>query len=211
MFQALFAGILGIFLISGPALAQSLNASYFDFEKTASGSTLTVAMDPPQAFEVVRTSEKEAWSPSLFRERGDVLVAYVQDGVTLRQNGSVCTWEPRLDPVASSTLDAMANGITVTGVVSCPTSVESLEVTSDLFTTRFPGHENIIRRAMSGDYQELATLTATSTTAVVRISDAHVLPSRRPDDLTSRRPDRIILALAVIGLLGTIIALRRNN
>jgi hypothetical protein len=212
MFQAIIASIIGVFLVVGPVHAQYLNASYFDFETTASGTTLTVAMDPPQAFEVVRTSPDERWNASKIVERGDMLVAYVQDGITLQQNGSACAWSPQLDPVASSTLDVMANGITVSGPVRCFTVIDAIQVTSDLFTTRFPGHENIIRRTINGDYQELATLTATSSTAVVRISN----PSQPPEPSNvSRAPSSPVyigmLTLAVIGLLGTYVFRRRNS
>jgi hypothetical protein len=146
----------------------------------------------------------------------------VQDGVTLTQGGSVCVWEPTLGPAASSTLDAMANGITVMGVVACPSAVGSIEVTSGLFMDRFPGHENVIRYAANGDYQELAALTSATSTAEVRIlgqdvgmMGGRVSPPPVPEpalsppqaDGGSSQPPNCIPIVVVLILTGTLIAI----
>ncbi|OGL73742.1 hypothetical protein A3E39_03850 [Candidatus Uhrbacteria bacterium RIFCSPHIGHO2_12_FULL_60_25] len=163
--------LLSLFLFATPVYAHPIDTAFFDFEPTASGTTLTVAMQPPEAFEVVRTSTDTAWNTERFRERGDMLAAFVGEHVELSRGGQSCEWDPVIGPVATSTFDALADGITVAGLVVCPVAIGPFTLMSDLFMDRFPGQRNMVRVVGDDPYVELMTMTSSSQTVVVDLEE----------------------------------------
>lgn len=163
--------IFSLFGIVTPVYAHPLDTAFFDFESTASGTTLTVAMQPPEAFEVVRKPEDMDWNTERFRERGDLLAAFVGAHVELSRSGRVCEWDPVIGPVATSTFDALADGITVSGLVVCPVAIGPFTLTSDLFMGRFPNQRNTVRVVGDDPYAELMTMTSSSQTVVIDLEE----------------------------------------
>lgn len=158
----LLAFVAGFLFSVQPVQAHTLDTAFFDFEQTASGTVLTVAMQPAEAFEVVRRPEDEGWNLDRFRERGDVLAAFVASRVALSRGGRECDWDPAIGPVVSSTLDVLADGITVAGPIVCPIETGTITLETDLFTDRFPGQQNIVRIARDDSFSEVLSLTSSS-------------------------------------------------
>ncbi|HWQ99486.1 MAG TPA: hypothetical protein VN397_01410 [Candidatus Methylomirabilis sp.] len=163
--------VFAFFLFASPVHAHPLDSAFFDFEQTVSGTTLTVAMQPPEAFEVVRTPEDTDWNTERFRERGEMLAAFVASHVALSRGGRDCEWDPVMGPVASSTFNALADGITVAGLIVCPVATGPFTLTSDLFMDRFPKQHNVVRIVGDNPYMELMAMTSSNQTVVVDLEE----------------------------------------
>lgn len=150
------------------AQGSDTSATLFDFEPSDEGLFLVVAMQPHEAFEIVRTHTGQSLDLEQFRTSKDILAAFVEGRVLLRQNELPCRWEASTDPVPEALLDAYAEGITVRGIVRCPAPYAPFILETDLFTDRFPGHQNVARYYRAGNYEAFATLTAADNSAVVQ-------------------------------------------
>lgn len=132
----------------------------FDFEPTDSGLVLVVAMQPGQAFQVVRHGSDETFSLEAIGERGDLLAAFVTGRVTLVQGDMSCEWIAEPDPVPPTLLEAHAEGITVRGPVQCPDEKVNFELRTDLFVEGNPDHSNIVRYQAGEGFHILGSLNA---------------------------------------------------
>lgn len=197
--------IFGWLMLALPVYAHPLDTAFFDFEQTASGTTLTVAMQPPEAFEVVRGPEDKEWNLERFRERGEVLAAFVGTRVQLSRAGKSCDWDPAVGPVADTTFDALADGITVRGRITCPIETGPFTLASDLFTDRFPGQQNLVRVAKDGDLRELFSLTSSTGSATVDVDALSTSHDVISSDVTSTPAKPASSATPVLLTLGLVV------
>lgn len=200
--------IIVLLMTALPVQAHPLDTAFFDFEQTASGTVLTVAMQPPEAFEVVRGPEDKEWNLEGFRKRGEMLAAFVGARTRLARGGLECEWNPAIGPVADTAFDALADGITVAGRITCPVETGPFTLASDLFTDRFPGQQNLIRLAQGGDFRELLSLTSSTGSATI---DVDALTTGGPDvpkDATPAAPKKssgvtpLLITLGLVVLFG---------
>ncbi|MCC7357515.1 sulfite exporter TauE/SafE family protein [Candidatus Uhrbacteria bacterium] len=156
-FQILLAGIC--ILLPHSLFAHPLDVAYFDVSQTATATTLTVAVHPYQAFELIRAGKKIPFNLEQLRERQDLIAAYIADHVQLeKQGGGHCLWEPESANVPKTELDAVADGVTITAVIQCNLEKAALLLTTDIFVDGFPGQSNIVRIEKPDGFVELGKI-----------------------------------------------------
>lgn len=224
-----------LLLATFPARAHPLDVAYLDIGSTTSSElTLTVAVHPYQAFELVRGGSAARFDLDMLRKKGDLISAYVEDHVSVKQQEASnkqqggtaidCVWSPDPAYTPPSELDAVADGVTIAGLLSCngdsPLTVyrSPLTVSATIFLDGFPNQMNIVRLELPDGYADRATLTRTVKSATVDISE--LFASRSPltvnrSPSAPRRPDSAVIEIAkraldpgvgIWGLLGLLLS-----
>ncbi len=141
--------------------AHPLDVAYFDLSQNPTSTTLTVAIHPYQAFELVRAGKNIPFNLEQLRERQDLIAAYVSDHVQLEKQGSgQCAWEPELAHIPKTELDAVADGVTIAASIHCDLQDATLLLSSDIFLDGFPGQSNIVRLEKPEGFAELGKIDA---------------------------------------------------
>lgn len=176
-----FAAMLTCLAISLPRslFAHPLDVAYFDISQTVNGTTLTVAIHPYQAFELVRAGKKIPFNLEQLRERQDLIAAYVSDHTSIQKQGSgQCAWEPDTAHIPNNELDAVADGITVTALIQCDLESATLLLSSDMFLDGFPDQSNIVRLEKPDGFIELGKMDGKRTAFSIVLSTSTAPMSR---------------------------------
>ena len=200
------------------ALAHPMDASFLDFGPTTStGATanMTVAVHHHEAYELVRTpGERGDVDLDILRANADILTAYAATHVTVTRQAGACAWDPMPAQVPETEFEATAEGIVITGPLTCPGEGTVVEVSSSLFLERFPNQAVIVRLESPDGFIERTVLTRER--SMVSVDLLSVLPFTPPAPTESvpshAWQDGIwIKAVALIVPLITIILYRRRK
>jgi nickel/cobalt transporter (NicO) family protein len=153
-----FLPVASLFLAS-PAWAHPLDVAYFDFSKSSSTIELTVAVHPYQAFQLIRGDKNIPFDLKKLQENGELIAAYVGAHTELASGGGLCDWLVDTAHTPPTELEAVADGVTVTGPVTCHTTPSALVLKTNLFVDAFPGQNNIVRLELPDGFAERTTLT----------------------------------------------------
>jgi len=164
----------------------------FDFEPTDNGIELVVAMQPEQAFGIVRQSPDEAFNLEAFSRQRDLLAAFVEGRVQITQSGIDCEWEAVPDAVPETLLDAQANGVSVRGEVECPSPKDSFTLRTDLFIDAYPDHHNVVRYLDQDRFVTVGELDFTEQELTVD------LPGRSETQATSPTPQQLFFTFGIL-------------
>src|SRR2546428_12117793 len=104
----LAASIVGLGLVAWPALAHTLDMTYLDIGTASSTLTLTVAINPHQAFELVSGGQNAKFNLNALIQHADLITAYTEDHVSVSRDGADCIWTPEPAPTAPTELEAEA-------------------------------------------------------------------------------------------------------
>jgi ABC-type nickel/cobalt efflux system permease component RcnA len=88
----------------------------------------------------------------------DTVEAYVEDHLTISRGGEGCVWQVQKQDVPSTELEAVADGVTLSGEVSCPSSGDRLMVASSIFVDGFPGQTTVLRLELPNGFAERGVL-----------------------------------------------------
>lgn len=145
--------------MADPAAAHPLDIAYLDFSvPTPSTLALTVAVHPYQAFELVRSGSATRFDLKKLQENAELISAYVEDHVTVQRDGQGCHWDVQPAYTPDTELESVADGITVSGALSCPGSERTLLVESTLFLEGFPNQTSILRLETPDGFADRSTL-----------------------------------------------------
>ncbi len=193
-----------------PASAHPLDVGYLDFGKNDRGElTLTVALHPYQAFELVREKSDVRFDLEKLQRSGDLVSAYAQDHVSVWRGGEPCVWKAESAHTPPTELEAVGDGVTIAGVVVCQNaSSMSVDAESTLFLDGFPQQTAIIRLDLPEGYADRVTLDRKTVKGTVNVSDVFAEPA--PTTQAPRRPDAPAVEIAKrfldpgVGTLGAI-------
>jgi nickel/cobalt exporter len=178
--------------------------------------TLTVAIHPYQAFELVRGGTVERFDLEKLRSSGDLVSAYVQNHVSVAHDGGACSWDADSAHTPPTEIEAVGDGVTISGPLHCPSfelraPSSLLSLTSDIFLDGFPSQTNIVRLDLPDGYADRATMDARSRSVDVDVSplsattsatDTLSHPARRPDAPYAELAKRILdPGIGIIGLV----------
>lgn len=196
-----------------PASAHPLDIAYLDIGRSSSGAlTLTVALHPYQAFELVRAGRSVRFDLESLRQNGDLVSAYAEEHVSVTSDGLPCSWSPGPALTPGNELEAVADGVTIAGPLDCP-SEDRVTIGSTIFLDGFPKQTSVIRRETPDGYQEIATLNRDRRSAAVDVSS--LAPSGPMSRTASRTPDGDLLSkvgrllgpgVGVWGLMGLLLS-----
>lgn len=207
MYRFSFLGVLSllsVFYISPKfVFAHTLDVAYLDIGITTSSQlTLTVALHPYQAFELVRGGDVTRFNLKRLQERGDLIAAYTGEHVHVTRDGQECSWDAQDAHTPSTELEAVADGVTIVGALDCSGQDMELAITSTLFLEGFPSQTTIIRLEQPESFADRATLDRAHLTATVDISPlflSHQFALRRTSpQVTYALP--VVSACVIIGL-----------
>lgn len=198
--------LLGLFLsfvLAGPALAHPLDVAYLDLGK-ATSTTLTVAIHPYQAFELVRGGSIARFDLKKLQAAGDIVSAYVQDHVEVSSSGKPCSWDAGPASTPQSEIEAVADGVTVAGALVCPGETRTLHIKATLFIDGFPTQTNIIRFELPDGFADRVTLDHKTVETDIDISELFATSSAQtvPHATSTARAGGDYAALAVKALGG---------
>lgn len=199
-----------------PVFAHPLDVAYLDLGMaTSSELTLTVAIHPYQAFELVRGGTVERFDLEKLQQSGDLISAYVQNHVTVARGGKECEWSAESAHTPPTEIEAVGDGVTIAGTLDCPQAASSVTVSADIFLEGFPSQTNIVRLDLPEGYADRATMDAKTRSATVDVSplsasgtpESATHAARRPDapyaEIASRFLDPGIGVWGLIGLLAS--------
>lgn len=162
---------IAMLVIALPASAHTINVTYLDVQQMPEGIVLTTAFQPHQALVIagLRHDDHDMDEggfadliPAL-KQRGDVIAAYAATHITITANDDVCDWDPTRFTVPDTELNALADGVTVSGTVTCTTGpVSELQVSTSLLFDAFPTSQTIVRLEYPDGFADKLTLTAKS-------------------------------------------------
>lgn len=198
------AAILAFLPFSG-VFAHPLDIAYLDIGRDGSRLTLTVAVHPYQAFELVRAGKDVRFDLKDLESGNALVAAYVADHVEIRSASGACRFEPESAHVPPTELEAVADGVTVAAALACPdTDPKNLEISSSLFLEGFPNQTSIIRLDLPDGYAERVTLDQTKRRGTIDLAELTGAASSTAE----KEPQNALAALAVrafdsdIGLWG---------
>lgn len=141
------------------------------------------------------------------QEHGDIIAAYAATHVTIAANDRECEWNPDRINVPSTELDALADGITVSGFIACDTApIPALIIGTSLLFDAFPASQVIVRLEYPDGFADKLTLTSHSPQGrlALETKSAGILTAdAEPQHGTSRMATIIgwiVLTLALTGL-----------
>jgi ABC-type nickel/cobalt efflux system permease component RcnA len=189
-----FMGISSMFASS--ASAHPLDIAYLDFSKnTSTGLTLTVAVHPYQAFELVRAGQNISFDLAKLATGEDLIGAYVADHVEAGTVSGPCRFEPESAFVPSTDLEAVADGVTVSAPLACPESdPQQLYVTSTVFIDGFPQQTSIVRLEFPDGFADRGTLDRTKRGMTLDLTE---LSSASASASVTETPKNELAALAL--------------
>ena len=183
-------GVLAICLsaiLPQSLFAHPLDVAYFDISQTATTTTLTVAIHPYQAFELVRAGKNIPFNLGQLRERQDLVAAYVSDHTKIQKQGSgQCAWEPDTAHIPNNELDAVADGITITAPIQCDLQSATLLLTSDIFLDGFPDQSNIVRLEKPDGFIELGKMDGKRTAFSIVLSTSAAPMSHADEQMRNK-------------------------
>jgi ABC-type nickel/cobalt efflux system permease component RcnA len=192
--------IFASFLGCSPVFAHPLDIAYLDFSHSSSSeTTLTVAVHPYQAFELVRAGQNIRFALSPLQKGSKLVAAYIADHVSVTSASGPCSFQPSDAIVPNTELEAVADGITAAAILSCPDpNPTALNVTSSLFIEGFPNQSSIIRLEFPNGFADRATLDAKTRGTRVDLSEI-INPASSSTETSSPRdiPQNELAALAV--------------
>lgn len=182
------------FSLPDAVFAHPLDVAYLDFGMDKNGMlTLTAAIHPYQAFELVRGNSTTRFDLSQLKRSGDLLSAYVEEHVRVSRGGAPCEWKAESAHTPVSELEAIGDGITIAGVLICQSDASTVTAASSLFLENFPQQTTHLRLDLPEGFSDRATLDRSHQTGVVDIAplfetrdtvrtiQPHVTQGRRPD------------------------------
>ena len=195
-----------------------MDASFLDFGPTTStGATasMTVAVHHHEAYELVRTPGDTGDADlEALRANADVLTAYAATHVTVTRHGGECAWDPASAQVPETEFEATAEGIVITGPLTCPGEGTVVEVSSSLFLERFPNQAVVVRLESPDGFIERTVLTRERSTVFVDLLSVLPFVSPTPTESVPIHPFQDgawIKAVALLILLIMIILYRSRK
>lgn len=217
----LFAAVCGL-PFAAPVFAHPLDVAYLDFAASSTSMSLTVAIHPYQAYELVRGKKDDPrFDLKVLKKHGDIVSAYVQDNVTVLRNGKACDWSPADAYTPDTELDAVADGVTVAGQLICPGTGMVLSARSTLFLAGYPSQTAVLRLDLPDGYAERKILDRTTREGEINLTElfqTSISPDASSGTISTaigRRPDaqmadiaRRLLdpGLGVVGLMGVLLS-----
>jgi len=191
------AGVLSMVPVAFVA-AHPLDVAYLDFGTTSTGPWLTVAIHPYQAFELVRGGSTERFDLTKLRASGALVSAYVSSHISVAQDGQDCEWTAGDAVTPETELDAVADGVTVAGPLSCPRASHFLTAESTLFLEGFPSQTSILRLDQGDAFPQQATLDRDHRSGTIDLTPlyASVAPSSTGVQSIGRTPDAAVADIA---------------
>ncbi len=190
------------FFLSLPVVqAHPLDVAYFDISATPTSTTLTVAVHPYQAFELVRAGEQRSFDLARLSQRADLIAAYVTDHVSVSapldsdpKSWKPCLWEADAATVPPTELEAVADGVTIAALLRCDSELPSvIRLEPDLFFDGFPQQSNTVRLEFPDGFADVAKIDAKQRQAEVKLNrSSSSVQSSKPKSAgtsISRRPD----------------------
>ena len=153
--------LLALVMILMPfsVLAHTSSYTVFDFEPKDDGSLeLVVGLQPEMALLLLGHQHDEDFSFETFEEQSDLIAAFVQDHVTIKQRELDCEWDAEPEAWPENEILLRAEGITVRGHITCPKAISILTVGTDLFYEAHLEHRNVLRLYQDGIVRELDQL-----------------------------------------------------
>lgn len=177
-----YVGCLGccITFSSQASYAHSIDVAYIDFGTTTSSVsalTLTVALHPYQAFELARAGRAIPFSLPFLQRYEGVIAAYVQEHIRIKRSDVLCSWNVTSVYTPATEIEALGDGVTITGSLLCPKQGMRLSIESTLFLEAFPQQTSIVRFESPEGFTERLTLNRTQRRGSVDISS---LVTRNP-------------------------------
>lgn len=184
------------FVVPSIAQAHPLDVAYLDFGLTGSQLTLTVAIHPYQAYELVRGASKQRFDLKALQQHGELVSAYVEDRVQVTRGGASCDWQAQPAQTPATELEAVGDGVTIAGNLVCQNGSMSVTGASTLFLEGYPSQTSILRLDLPEGYAERMTLdhaTRQGTIDVTQLFQEATSTPSTSSSLTSaqkpRRPD----------------------
>lgn len=188
-----------------------------DFAKTANNQlTLTVAVHPYQAYEIVRAGSTSRFDVEALKKNGDLISAYIQDRVSVSRGGNPCTWNAGSAVTPPTEIEALGDGVTVAGTLTCSSDVMKIDARSDVFVEEFPTQTTIMRLQLPDGFADRATMDKSNKTASIDLTELYAATTMDADATSTavmsraRRPDAPEAQIAMrfldpgIGLWGAI-------
>lgn len=96
------------------------------------------------------------------QEHADLIAAYAATHVTIAANNEACEWNPSRIDVPNTELDALADGVTITGPITCDTEdlIPALHIGTSLLFDAFPDTHIIVRLEYPDGFADKLTLTS---------------------------------------------------
>lgn len=189
-----------LFSIAIPAVAHPLDVAYLDFGKTTDGQlTLTAAVHPYQAFELVRDTSVVRFELAKLQKNGDLISAYVQDHVRVTRGGAPCEWQAGSANTPPTEIEAIGDGVTVAGELACQSDASDVLVESTIFLDGFPSQTTVLRLDLPDGFADRVTLDRSHRTGSVDVHNLFVIGGATQDmsrASANRRPDAVLGSVA---------------
>ena len=215
--------VVSLFLFPIVAQAHPLDVAYMDFGKTADGTLkLTVAVHPYQAYEIVRAGSTSRFDLQALQKNGDLISAYIQDRISVSRGDVPCTWSAGTASTPPTELEALGDGVTVSGTLSCTSDSMKVTARSDVFDEEFPTQTTILRLELPDGYADRATTDSNQRTGTIDLTEIFSTssteslatgtammsrPPRRPDAPEAEIAQRFLdPGLGLWGAIGILLA-----
>lgn len=170
----------------------------FDIEAAPEGFDLVVGIQPLAAQALAGSFASSSSTIQRIEANAEMIAAYIQSSVSLKQQGDRCSWDPKPEAVAQDALTLHAEGVTVRGRVHCTDAHRPIALQTDLFQGMFAEHRNIVRiKTMDGSYRVIDQLDASHDRAVLDPNLAYASSS----DATMDSSDSLDVAWIVFAIV----------
>ena len=167
-----------------------------DFAKTANNQlSLTVAVHPYQAYEIVRAGSTARFDLEALKKNGDLISAYIQDRMSVSRGGKPCTWDAGSAITPPTEIEALGDGVTVSGALTCASDVMTIDARSDVFVEEFPTQTTIMRLQLPDGFADRATMDKSNKSASIDLTELYAATSTDVNATSTilmsraRRPD----------------------
>jgi len=170
----------------------------FDIEAASEGFDLVVGIQPLAAQALAGSFVSSSSTIQRIEANAEMIAAYIQSSVSLKQQGDRCSWDPKPETVAQDTITLHAEGVTVRGRVHCADAHRSIALQTDLFQGMFAEHRNIVRmKTADGSYRVIDQLDASHDRTVLDPNLAYASSS----DVSTDGSDRLDVAWILFAIV----------